>query len=214
MLKNYRSNKNKGFSLVELIVVIAIMVVLLSMLVPNVVGYIEKANKLSAMNTVKVMVNAMELSLVEHTLSGELRVNKQYKFKNGTEYVDAGCLSNYMLYRAQKNTGYSKTAVDYADYVIAQDILEAVNSTHDAKNPVLKFKNDTRGVDKTIATACSNGSDNAIFIYSPTGGCYYAQVCIQGTYLVTYESGDYEVENVSKQKNTKKMISGDKIKGW
>ncbi len=33
----------KGFSLVELIVVIAIMVILIAMLVPNVIGYINKA---------------------------------------------------------------------------------------------------------------------------------------------------------------------------
>ena len=45
MLKNLRNrlNETKGFSLVELIVVIAIMVILIAMLVPNVVGYINKA---------------------------------------------------------------------------------------------------------------------------------------------------------------------------
>ena len=38
-----RIKKSEGFSLVELIVVIAIMVILSAMLVPNVVGYIKKA---------------------------------------------------------------------------------------------------------------------------------------------------------------------------
>ena len=45
MLKNLQAKlkDQKGFSLVELIVVIAIMVILIAMLVPNVVGYINKA---------------------------------------------------------------------------------------------------------------------------------------------------------------------------
>ena len=37
--------RSEGFSLIELIVVIAIMIILVSMLVPNVVGYLDKANK-------------------------------------------------------------------------------------------------------------------------------------------------------------------------
>lgn len=45
MLKNLQAQlkDQKGFSLVELIVVIAIMVILIAMLVPNVIGYINKA---------------------------------------------------------------------------------------------------------------------------------------------------------------------------
>ncbi len=46
LLKN-----NHGFSLVELIVVIAILVVLMSQLIPAVVGYVKRAQKISDLNT-------------------------------------------------------------------------------------------------------------------------------------------------------------------
>ena len=99
-----RFGKNeKGFSLVEMIVVIAIMIILISMLVPNVVGYIEKTEKLSALNTVKVMVNAMEVTLVEHALSGEVRINKSITVKDGSKELPCGALTSNYLWHAQRN---------------------------------------------------------------------------------------------------------------
>ena len=41
-------NKKKGFTLVELIVVLAILAILAAMLVPALTGYIDKANEKKA----------------------------------------------------------------------------------------------------------------------------------------------------------------------
>lgn len=59
--KNF--NTNSGFSLVELIVVIAIMVILISLLVPNVLGYIERANNVTDITNAKNMGNYLQLGL-------------------------------------------------------------------------------------------------------------------------------------------------------
>ncbi|MBR1445173.1 MAG: type II secretion system protein [Firmicutes bacterium] len=60
MLKNLRNrlSDNKGFSLVELIVVIAIMVILIAILVPNITGYINKSRDVSAAATAKTVYDA------------------------------------------------------------------------------------------------------------------------------------------------------------
>ena len=68
MLKNLRNklNDNKGFSLVELIVVIAIMVILIALLVPNVVGYIQKAQDSANLAAAKSIYNAANTYIVDY----------------------------------------------------------------------------------------------------------------------------------------------------
>ena len=62
MLKNLQAKlkDQKGFSLVELIVVIAIMVILIAMLVPNVVGYIKKATWATEQNGASTVFSAAQ----------------------------------------------------------------------------------------------------------------------------------------------------------
>ena len=62
MLKNLQAKlkDQKGFSLVELIVVIAIMVILIAMLVPNVVGYVKKANFATEQNGAATVFSAAQ----------------------------------------------------------------------------------------------------------------------------------------------------------
>ncbi|MBQ6554377.1 MAG: hypothetical protein IJL89_04005, partial [Firmicutes bacterium] len=66
-------------------------------------------------------------------------------------------------------------------------------------------------LNQTIASMSGNGKyDTLIFIYAPTGGVYFAQICLKGSYLVTYENGEYEVENV-KGNTTRKFVSTEKV---
>lgn len=68
MLKNLKNrlNENKGFSLVELIVVIAIMVILIALLVPNVVGYISKAQDSANLSAAKSIYNAVNTAVIDY----------------------------------------------------------------------------------------------------------------------------------------------------
>ena len=207
--KTVKSRKNAGYSLVELIVVIAIIVVLMSVLIPGVVGYIKTASRLSAINTVRVMVTTMEVSMLEHSMEKKVIIDKLYKDRSSNQFIDAGYLTNYMLARAQRNENYSKSNNDYADFLIAKDILEAVKSGPGEPHPVLKFTKDVRPTGKTIKTFCNDDSDAAVFVYAPEGGVLYAQVAIKNTWLVTYEDSAYSAVEI---KSNTKMVGNEKIK--
>ena len=56
---------NKGFSLVELIIVIAIMAVLVGVLAPTYLQYVEKSKKSNDVSTVDSIVNAVEIGAID-----------------------------------------------------------------------------------------------------------------------------------------------------
>lgn len=208
LIKRIKENRDKGFSLTELIVVISIMIILIAMMLPHVIGYIKRASKLSAINTVRVMVNTMEVSMLEHSMEKSVVVNKLYKPEGSTEYIDAGYLTNYMLQRAQANVNYNKNADDYADFLIAQDILEAVKSGPGEQHPYLHFIRNSRPNNEIIKNV-SQGGDLAIFVYAPAGGVLYAQVALGDTWLVTYEGNDYTAVEI---KRDTRMVGTNKVK--
>lgn len=188
---------SKGFSLVELIIVIAIIIILIGALVPKVVGYIRKAEEVSAMNTLKVMVDTMDVNLVEHALAGEMLTDKDYSYNSDGKFVPAGALTNWMLSKAQKSKTYNN-ANDYADFVISQEMLKAIRSEYGRKNPRLKFNTTNKPFGKNAKSFKSqnSNSEGAIFIYSPGGGVYAAQLTVKN-YLVTYRNGNYTVQLIT-----------------
>ena len=56
---------NKGFSLVELIIVIAIMAVLVGVLAPTYLQYVEKSKKSNDVSSIDTIVNAVEIAAID-----------------------------------------------------------------------------------------------------------------------------------------------------
>lgn len=65
--KNQKSMNNKGFSLVELIVVIAIMAVLVAVLAPQFTKYIDRSRQSNDASTVSGIVTAAEVGVADIT---------------------------------------------------------------------------------------------------------------------------------------------------
>lgn len=64
--KNIKAKKNKGFTLVELMVVITIILVMLGFLIPKLYGYQLKAKQTKAINTSKQIQTAAMASYSEN----------------------------------------------------------------------------------------------------------------------------------------------------
>lgn len=63
MLKWFNNKKkdNKGFSLVELIIVVAILAILVGLLAPQYIKYVEKSRKSADANNINEIVNALQV---------------------------------------------------------------------------------------------------------------------------------------------------------
>lgn len=77
---------NKGFSLVELIIVIAIMAVLVGVLAPTYMQYVEKSKKSNDVSTVDSIVNAFEIAAIDPETQGDTWTKISVKI--GTDDMD------------------------------------------------------------------------------------------------------------------------------
>ena len=71
MNNHIKENENKGFSLVELIVVIAIMAVMTSVLAPSLLGYVEKSRMQKDDSAMGEVSNAIKLALADQNVYDE-----------------------------------------------------------------------------------------------------------------------------------------------
>ena len=76
---------NKGFSLVELIIVIAIMAVLVGVLAPTYLQYVEKSKKSNDVSTVDSVINACEIAAIDPEVMSDGTTDLTITFySNGT----------------------------------------------------------------------------------------------------------------------------------
>jgi prepilin-type N-terminal cleavage/methylation domain-containing protein len=86
MYNDIRKNENKGFSLVELIVVIAIMAVLTAVLVPSLLSYVERSRAQKDDSAMGEVANAIQLAMADQNIYDEVLYYTCYG--NVSCYVD------------------------------------------------------------------------------------------------------------------------------
>lgn len=117
-----KNNKNKGFTLVELIVVLVILAILAAILVPALLGYIDNArNKQTVLNARSAMIAAQaEMSSLYGSKSGlpddidDASKNYVTNIKNTADLTNLGC--SIFKFSCEEDFPSGKTAADKKNY--------------------------------------------------------------------------------------------------
>lgn len=83
-----------GFSLVELIIVIAIMAVLVAILAPTYLHFVEKARRSKYINEADVFYNAAKVSIIDYSATDGNLKSSQFTASSGKKY---GRLTNWII---------------------------------------------------------------------------------------------------------------------
>lgn len=140
---------NKGFSLVELIIVIAIMVILVAVLAPQYLRYVEKSRVSSDVQTTVELINVMQVLAADPdvsltTDSKDTPADAMYSATCGTD-ADTVVISTALQTELKKNGMMDEAAMKSIKYQSASyksgDI--AVWLYYDATNKVWTIKTKT-----------------------------------------------------------------------
>ena len=98
MKKEMKKKNNKGFSLVELIVVIAIMAVLMVVLAPAMLRYVEKSRVQKDESAISEVIRAVELAAAEEKIADKITDGATITVEpDGSGYKIGGTAANDVL---------------------------------------------------------------------------------------------------------------------
>lgn len=187
--KQSGKTNNSGFSLVELIVVIVIMLVLAAAMVPAVSKYIGMAREAQLVNEAKDLMNGTRIGIAEAFLSHAADFKSTVKLSKytpvGKKY---GFYSSYLLATQQGNASSASTN---AKNVITASVLEYIGSTKGDKMRY-KFYNGmvTGGFDPS---KLKDDEIAYLVLYDTDGAILFMQYARSGL-VVTFDGSSYTVE--------------------
>ena len=154
MTNEILENKNKGFSLVELIVVIAIMAVMTSVLAPSLLGYVEKSRMQKDDSAMGEVMNAVKLALADQDVYDECLT---YNVRgNYSCYID--------------DTHKDTTASDTTAFLFKPAKTANNNYTTGENGGSWRFNDDVRTDDEQFYNAAGNMRGMTITFYPTKSG--------------------------------------------
>ncbi len=108
-------NRNRGFSLVELVIVIAIMAVLIGILAPQFVKYIERSRKAADVQNVGEIVHAVEIYSM-NDVNQPYVVNDTFDLNNTVTTPDTNDATAGLVDRAMIDAGIGSIVLKSKDW--------------------------------------------------------------------------------------------------
>lgn len=199
-------NNNRGFSLVELIVSIAIMAIMVGVISVSVLGQFEKAKMTKALTEAKTMYDVAQISVISASTDEVEAFQYALKFEqvvNG-ETMRLGRFSNQSLYKYLQESGGSESLSSAkskaADYYIAEQLAASVPGA-DGTIEMDEMKDKSPIGDSHSTKYISEHPEiygDVVFAMAYNGRCeiIYFQ-CVYNGYFITSENGVLKAEKVS-----------------
>ena len=149
-MKEQKKMNNKGFSLVELIIVIAIMAILVGVLAPQYIKYVEKSRQSTDLQNMEAIKTAVEAAVA----SGDLTANVTVSVSTTAITVDAtvaGKLDGVSASTTLKSSGWTTAAYTYS---VSDYKWTCTGTTANSKDP----KEDMKTVFGIATSSTSAGS--------------------------------------------------------
>lgn len=131
---NNLKKKKKGFTLIELMAVIAIIAILAAVLVPTVNGYINRSKKTAVITQVRTIVNAVEAYNATSTniITGTEKLGDTPKNDSTSTPAITGIISKLTTSEFIDST----TKLDSLPEDITYESLQEINSSQDALDKI------------------------------------------------------------------------------
>ena len=168
MKKSKGEKTDRGFTMVEVIVVLVILAAIAAILVPSLVGWIDKSK--AKIN----IVSAREINLAAQCAISETYGEDKEYFTTDVSRFRYGPKGNYarisdnMLYKVQNNKNLASATK--GDRVIAERILGYLGSSYGEKNKEYTFTSITAPTTETVEAYEDKCSQPGIIIFYTQDG--------------------------------------------
>lgn len=190
----------KGFTLVELVIVIAIIGILACIIIPTIYNYVQKARIKAAIADARTIKVSIENSLVDHLMleaddpgnafNKVLYLDRETKKgMSERQYEIVGSFTNvsWVVYRTNENSMGKSQVLDKA---IAKGLDKAFSEEWDTgkKTNPMKYNSNSQNCEKFLKD--NNTNFAIVAVYNRDGAVRMLQIYRKGI-LVTYINGEY-----------------------